>query len=44
MASGDYALGLEPCTTELDDCFAYKTIEVGEKIKFFVNISIAKKQ
>lgn len=44
MASGDYALGLEPCTTELDDCFAYKTIEVGEKIKFFVNISIAKKE
>ena len=44
MASGDYALGLEPCATELDDCFAYKTIEVGEKIKFFVNISIAKKE
>ena len=44
MASGDYALVLEPCTTELDDLFAYKTIEVGEKIKFFVNISIAKKQ
>ena len=44
MASGDYAIGLEHCTTELDDCFAYKTIEVGEKIKFFVNISIAKKQ
>ena len=44
MASGDYALGLEPCTTELDDCFVYKTIEVGEKIKFLVNISIAKKE
>ena len=43
MASGDYALGLEPCTTELDNRFAYKTIEVGEKIKFFVYISIAKK-
>ena len=43
MASGDYALGLEPCTTELDDRFAYKTIEVGEKIKFFVYISITKK-
>ena len=33
MASGDYALGLEPCTTELDNRFAYKTIEVGEEIK-----------
>ena len=43
MASGDYALGLEPCTTELDNRFAYKTIEVGEKIKFFVYISITKK-
>ena len=43
MASGDYALGLEPCTTELDDCFAYKTIEVGEEIKFFVKILITKK-
>lgn len=41
MASGDYALGLEPCTTELDDRFAYKTIEVGEEIKFFVKILIA---
>lgn len=44
MASGDYALGLEPCTTELDERFAYKTIEAGEKIKFFINISIAKKE
>ena len=43
MASGDYALGLEPCTTELDNGFAYKTIEVGEKIKFFVKILITKK-
>ena len=42
MASGDYALGLEPCTTELDDRFAYKTIEVGEEIKFFVKILITK--
>ena len=43
MASGDYALGLEPCTTELDNRFAYKTIEVGEEIKFFVKILITKK-
>ena len=43
MASGDYALGLEPCTTELDNRFAYKTIEVGAEIKFFVKILITKK-
>ena len=40
MASGDYALGLEPCTTLLDDGFMYKTIREGEKIKFFIKISI----
>ena len=43
MASGDYALGLEPCTTELDNGFAYNTIKLGEKIKFSVNILITKK-
>ena len=42
MASGDYALGLEPCTTELDDRFTYKIIKSGEKIKFNVNISVTK--
>lgn len=42
MASGDYALGLEPCTTELDDGFVYREIKEGEQIKFFVDISIAK--
>ena len=40
MASGDYALGLEPCTTELDDRFTYKIIKSGEKIKFNLNISV----
>ena len=39
MASGDYALGFEPCTTELDDRFAYKTIKSNEKISFVINIS-----
>lgn len=42
MASGDYALGLEPCTTELDDRFAYKTIKPNEKISFTVKITIGK--
>ncbi|MBP5308047.1 MAG: DUF4432 family protein [Clostridia bacterium] len=40
MASGDYALGLEPCTTELDGFFGYKKIKSGEKINFSIEISI----
>ncbi len=40
MASGDYALGLEPCMTELDDKFAYKTIKPHEKTVFMINIAI----
>jgi hypothetical protein len=40
MASGDYALGLEPCTTELDDRFTYRTITPAESIRFFVTISV----
>lgn len=39
MASGDYAFGLEPTTTLLDDNFEYDTIGAGEKIEFFVEIS-----
>ena len=42
MASGDYALGLEPCTTELDDRFTYQTIKPNEQIQFFARISITK--
>ena len=42
MASGDYALGLEPCTTELDDGFAYKAIAPDESIKFSVTLSVEK--
>ena len=40
MASGDYALGLEPTTTLLDDNFEYDTIDAGEKIDFFIEISV----
>ncbi|MBR2353173.1 MAG: aldose 1-epimerase family protein [Clostridia bacterium] len=40
MASGDYALGLEPSTTELDDRFTYRTIEAGEKIRFSLSITV----
>lgn len=40
MASGDYALGIEPSTTELDDRFAYKAIKAGEEISFALQISV----
>mgnify|MGYP003304346606 CR=1 FL=1 len=42
MASGDYALGLEPCTTELDDKFAYRMIRSKESITFIVVLSVRK--
>ena len=42
MASGDYALGLEPCTTELDDRFTYRTIEAGEKIALSIAITVSR--
>ena len=40
MASGDYALGLEPATTELDDRFTYKQIQPKEKISFKLEFSV----
>ena len=40
MASGDYALGLEPSTTELDGRFAYRSLKSGEKRQFSVRMSI----
>ncbi len=42
MASSDYALGLEPCTTELDDKFAYKRVKAGEKVCFSVALRVEK--
>ena len=42
MASGDYALGLEPCTTELDDRFVYKKIGAGERVAFRIKIGVRK--
>ena len=40
MASGDYAVGLEPCTTKLDELFAYSTIKAGETIEFSVDLTV----
>ncbi len=40
MASGDYALGLEPSTTKLDEQFAYSTIQAGQSIAFSLKFTI----
>lgn len=42
MASGDYALGLEPSTTELDDRFAYRKIRAGETVYFWVELCVSR--
>lgn len=41
MAAGDYALGLEPSTTELDDRFRYSKLPAGEKRTFSITLSVA---
>lgn len=41
MASGDYALGLEPSTTKLDDAFTYRTIGSGESIRFTLDLTVS---
>lgn len=40
MASGDYALGLEPSTTELDGRFAYSRISVGGRVLFALRLKV----
>ncbi len=40
MASGDYALGLEPCTTELDDRFSYRELGAGERVRFLLSLRV----
>ncbi len=40
MASGDYALGLEPCTTQLDDRFSYVKIDKQSKIELKVELKM----
>ena len=39
-ASGDYALGLEPATTFLDDLFTYRTLDPGQKVAFSVTLRV----
>lgn len=40
MASGDYALGLEPTTSILDDEFKYQTVAPGEKKTFNITLCV----
>lgn len=40
MASGDYALGLEPATSTLDGDFKYKTIAPNQNIDFKLELTI----
>ena len=40
MAAGDYALGLEPCSTSLDENFTRKRIAPGESVRFFVDLGV----
>ena len=40
MASGDYALGLEPCTSLLDENFRYTEIRPQEEIQFCLNLKV----
>ncbi|MBQ7897892.1 MAG: aldose 1-epimerase family protein [Clostridia bacterium] len=39
-ASGDFALGLEPSTTRLDENLSFKTLQAGEKKIFKIEISV----
>lgn len=41
-ASGDYALGVEPTTTFLDDRFEYKKLAVGNSVRFSIKMQIEK--
>jgi hypothetical protein len=41
MAAGDYALGLEPATTELDDRFAYRTVKAGGRVDFKLCLTVS---
>ena len=40
MAAGDYALGLEPCTTELNDRFAYRHLAAGKSTAFRIRMTV----
>lgn len=39
-ASHDYALGIEPATSFLDDWFAYRQLNPGESVTFSLELSV----
>ncbi len=41
MACGDYALGLEPATSELDGGFAYQTLAAQKSVTFSLNFKVS---
>lgn len=41
MASGDYALGLEPATTELDEGMRYSSVAPGETVRFCLSLGVS---
>lgn len=42
MSAGDYALGLEPSTTMLDESFVYRNIAAAECIQFSLKLAVRK--
>ena len=44
MASGDYALGLEPATSFLDDYFTYQTVGAGESVSFSLTLALTEEK
>ena len=42
MSCGDYALGLEPSTTELDDNYTLQTIQPNEMKKFTISMQLSR--
>ena len=40
MASGDYALGFEPASTNLDNSFSYSKLGAGKKVDFKVELTV----
>lgn len=40
MASGDYALGLEPSSSLLDDKFYFSKIKAGETVQFQIDLCV----
>lgn len=44
MAAGDYALGLEPATTELDSSFSYRILKAGERVTFKLQLTVQRRE